>query len=205
MGPSFPPLKGTTPNFRPMSVVAKPLDGLRCHLVRRLALAQAPVFDGDPAPLQKKRTQPPPNLWPMSTVAKRLDGWRRHLVRKSTSARPHCVRRGPTKHPPPRERGTAAPSFRPMSIVATVANLSNCWALVQNYRGNSVVAYLWLAAADVFSRHTVHSQPNGRHYLPVRTTKAVLVAAPVMEFIRSMRRQDKRWTSVNISLTRSPK
>ena len=29
-----------------------------------------------------------------------------------------------------RERGTAAPSFRPMFIVATVAHLSYCWALV---------------------------------------------------------------------------
>jgi len=30
-----PPLKGHSPNFRPMSVVAKRLDGLRCHLVWR--------------------------------------------------------------------------------------------------------------------------------------------------------------------------
>ena len=30
----------------------------------------------------------------------------------------------------PRERGTAAPLFSPMSIVATVAHLSYCWALV---------------------------------------------------------------------------
>jgi len=28
------------------------------------------------------------------------------------------------------ERGTASPSFRSMSIVATVAHLSYCWALV---------------------------------------------------------------------------
>ena len=30
-GPSSPPLKRHAPNFRPMSVVAKRLDGLRCH------------------------------------------------------------------------------------------------------------------------------------------------------------------------------
>jgi len=32
-----PPQKGGTapPNFRPMSIVAKRLDGSRCHLVRR--------------------------------------------------------------------------------------------------------------------------------------------------------------------------
>jgi len=29
------PQRGTAPNFRPMSVVAKCLDGLRCHLVWR--------------------------------------------------------------------------------------------------------------------------------------------------------------------------
>ena len=34
--PSSPPKKGgTAPNFRPMYAVAKRLDGLRCHLVRR--------------------------------------------------------------------------------------------------------------------------------------------------------------------------
>jgi len=36
--------------------------------------------------------------------------------------RPQCTRRGPIS----RERGTAAPSFRPMSIVATVTHLSYC-------------------------------------------------------------------------------
>ena len=37
-GDSVPPKRGIDPpalNFRPMSVVAKRLDGLRCHLVRR--------------------------------------------------------------------------------------------------------------------------------------------------------------------------
>jgi len=29
------PKSGTTPNFQSMSVVAKRLDGLRCHMVRR--------------------------------------------------------------------------------------------------------------------------------------------------------------------------
>ena len=41
-GPSSPSPKGAQPpNFRPMSVVAKRLDGLRCHLVWRQASAQA--------------------------------------------------------------------------------------------------------------------------------------------------------------------
>jgi len=42
-GPSPPPKKSdtTAPNFRPMCIVAKLLDGSRCHLVRRKASAQA--------------------------------------------------------------------------------------------------------------------------------------------------------------------
>ena len=43
-------------------------------------------------------------------------------------------------YPALRERGTAPPpSFRPMSIVATVAHLSYCWALVQTVAQNSTV------------------------------------------------------------------
>jgi len=33
--PAPPPLKGTAPNFQPMSIVGKRLDGLSCHLVWR--------------------------------------------------------------------------------------------------------------------------------------------------------------------------
>jgi len=35
------PQRGTAPSFRPRSVVAKWLDGLRCHLVWRMTSAQA--------------------------------------------------------------------------------------------------------------------------------------------------------------------
>jgi len=40
-GDPAPPPRGTAPNFRPMYVMAKPLDGSRCHLVRRYVSAQA--------------------------------------------------------------------------------------------------------------------------------------------------------------------
>jgi len=33
-GDPTPPKKGTVPNFRPMHIVAKRLDGSGCHLVR---------------------------------------------------------------------------------------------------------------------------------------------------------------------------
>jgi len=41
--------------------------------------------------------------------------------------RPHCIRRIPSA---PRKGHSTPPPFRPMSIVATVAHLSYCWALV---------------------------------------------------------------------------
>jgi len=65
------------PNFRLMSVVAKRLDGLRCHLALGMEVGIGPgnfVFDGDPATPRKKGTPTAPNLRPMSIVAKRLDG-----------------------------------------------------------------------------------------------------------------------------------
>ena len=43
--------------------------------------------------------------------------------------RPHCIRRVPSA--PRKGQSSTSPSFRPMSIVATVAHLSYCWALVK--------------------------------------------------------------------------
>jgi len=40
-GDPAPPKRGRTLNFRPMSVVAKRLNGLRCHMAQRKASAKA--------------------------------------------------------------------------------------------------------------------------------------------------------------------
>ena len=59
MGTQFPsPKKGaqSPPNFEPMSVVAKWLDGSRCHLVQRLASAKATVLAGHLVPPKKGGT-----------------------------------------------------------------------------------------------------------------------------------------------------
>jgi len=71
---------------------------------------------------QKKGT-PPTQFWPMCIVWP--NGWMDEDAAwygSRSRPRPHCTRRGPSS----RERGTAALSFRPMSIVATVAQLSYC-------------------------------------------------------------------------------
>jgi len=80
-GPTSPPLKGHSPNFRPMSVVAKRLNGLRCHLVWEGFGPGDFVFDEDPPPSGIKGTAST-NFWPIYIVAKRLDGSRCHLVRR---------------------------------------------------------------------------------------------------------------------------
>ena len=70
-GPSSPQ-KAQLPNFRPMSVVAKRLDGLRCQLVRRYRPWPRPhcVRRGPSSP-PRKGAQQPPTFRPMSIVAKR--------------------------------------------------------------------------------------------------------------------------------------
>jgi len=64
-GASSSSQRSTAPNFLPMSVVAKRLDGSKYHLVE--LVPSHTVLDGDPAP--PKRAQQPPHfgpclLWP---------------------------------------------------------------------------------------------------------------------------------------------
>jgi len=71
--PALPPSKGGgAPNFRPISVVAKLLDGSRCHLVWRKDSAQATLCQMGPSSSPQKR--------PISIVAKWLDASRCHSI-----------------------------------------------------------------------------------------------------------------------------
>jgi len=72
-----PLLKGHSPHFRPMSVVAKRLYGLGVQV----GLGPGDfVLDGDAAPPEKRHIAT--QFWPMSIVTKRLDGSKCHLVRR---------------------------------------------------------------------------------------------------------------------------
>jgi len=120
----YPKRGRAPPSFRSTSIVAKRLHGSRyaTWYGGRPRPIRNIVLDLDPASPRKRAHPPPPNfgpclLWPNDWMDE--DGaWygSRHRPR------PHCTRRGPSS----RERGTAAPSFRPMSVVATVAHLSYC-------------------------------------------------------------------------------
>ena len=62
MGTEPPPQKGAEfPNFGPMSIVTKRLDGLRWHLAWRWAFIGLGliVLHGDPDPFLKKGAEPP--------------------------------------------------------------------------------------------------------------------------------------------------
>ena len=111
-----PPLqKGVDPlaNFRPMSIVAKQLDGSRWHLAWRWALVQATLCYrwGPSSPPKKGAIFGPFLLWPNGCM---------HQVATWYGGRPQsrrlCVRRG---HSYPQKKGTPTPTqFWPMSIVA---------------------------------------------------------------------------------------
>jgi len=79
--PAPSPKRGKAPNFRPMSTVAKRLDGARWHMEVGLGPGHI-VLDRDPAPLPQKRWAQFPNFRPTCIVAKRLYVSGCHLVRK---------------------------------------------------------------------------------------------------------------------------
>jgi len=84
--PARLPQRGTARHFRPMSVVAKRLDGLRFMMPLGMEAGLGPgdcgtVLDANrPPPLQKGGRDPQWQFSPMSLVAKRLDGSRWHLA-----------------------------------------------------------------------------------------------------------------------------
>jgi len=125
-GPSSPsPKRGGVPQFSAHICYGKMAGWIKMPLGREVGLSPSDiVLYGDPAPLpQRGRSLPIFGLcllWP--------NGW---MDQDATwygsrpQPRPYCVRQGSSSTPSPREKGTAA-SFRPMSIVATVAHLSYC-------------------------------------------------------------------------------
>ena len=124
-GPSSTSLKGAQPPKILAHICCGHMAGwIKMPLAMEVGLGPDDfVLDGDPAPPpQKGRSRPifgPCLLWPNGWMDRdatwygSIDLGRGHIV-------VDCV-------PALRERGTAAPpSFRPMSVVATVAHLSYC-------------------------------------------------------------------------------
>jgi len=113
LGPSCLPKRGTAaPSFRPMSIVAKRLDGLGCQpLGTEVGLGQGHnMLDWDPAVSPKGAQQPsvfgPCLLWPNGMMDQDAT-WYGNMP----WPRRDCVRWGPS--PLPQKRGHSPPLFGP--------------------------------------------------------------------------------------------
>ena len=120
---SSSPKGGGVPQFSAHICCGQMTGWIKMPLGREVGLSQSDiVLDGDQLP--PKRCMPPVFgpclLWPTA-------GWMKMPLGTEIDLSPgHIVLDGDPAAPSPGERGTAAPSFRPMSIVATVAHLSYC-------------------------------------------------------------------------------
>ena len=126
--PAPPPKKGHTSNFRPLSVVAKWLDGLRYHLnwygdrPRPVGPGDF-VLDRDPAPLPKKDAQPQflAHVYCGQTAA-----WIKMVLGIVVGLGPgHIVLDG-DPGPPKKRRPSPPPQFSAMSTVAKRLDVSRC-------------------------------------------------------------------------------
>ena len=105
--PRSPSPKSHSPQFSPMSVVAKRLDGLRCHLVWGRPRPRVLCVRWGPSYPQKKGIPTSPNFGPSLLWG---NGWLDEDATwygSRTRPRPHCVRRGPVS---PR-KGHSSPSL----------------------------------------------------------------------------------------------
>jgi len=99
--PPPPPKKGTSPQFFDTFVMAKRLDGSRCHLVLRSASSHTPLQMGTHTAHQERGTAAPTSahvfcMWPNCSTDQ--DGtWYGGRPR----LRPHCIRWGLS--PPPQK------------------------------------------------------------------------------------------------------
>ena len=81
------------------------------------------VFDGDPAPPEKSTA---PTQFLAHVYCGQTAGWIKMPLGTEVDIGPGHIVLDRDPAPPPHERGTAAPSFRPVSVVATVSHLSYC-------------------------------------------------------------------------------
>jgi len=74
-GPSFPPLKGHSPQFLAIVCCGQTAGWTKMPFGMEVGLGPGDfVFDGDAATPRKKGTPTSLHFWPMPIVAKRLDG-----------------------------------------------------------------------------------------------------------------------------------
>ena len=120
------------------------------------------VFDGDPATPRKRHTHSP-NFWPV--YCGQTAGWMKTPRGNGSRPRhrPHCSRRGSSC---PRKGHSSPPLFSRMSIVATVAHLSYCWALVTNckwYWPSTFIKSVNLTIIYICHHGLIHGETERAH------------------------------------------
>ena len=115
--------RDTAPNFRPMSVVAKWLDGLMPFCMEVGLVPGDFVLDGDQAPPRQKGAQSP--QFSAHIYCGHTAGWiKMQLGTEVGLGQGDIVEWGPSSPPP--KKGGATPNFRLMSIVAKGLDGSRC-------------------------------------------------------------------------------
>ena len=128
MGTHLPCSKGAQPQFSDNVRCCQTAGWTKVPLGMEVGLGPGDfVFDRDPATPRKKAHQSHPIfgpclLWPNGWIDQDATWYGSRPQR-----RPNSIRRGPSS---PGKGHGSSPSFWPMCIVATVAYLSYCWALV---------------------------------------------------------------------------
>jgi len=117
MGPSSPSPKGEQPfNFRLISVVAKWLDGLRCHLVWPYESAQDFVLDGDHSSQSPEGGGAPAPQFSVHDHCGQTAGWiKMALGTEAALARGHIVLDGEPA-PLPKKGAEPLPIFGPFLL-----------------------------------------------------------------------------------------
>jgi len=167
-GPSFPPQKGVQP----------PVFG-QCLLWRNISIYQdaANWYGGRPQPTRHcvkwgpscpspKGAQPPIfgqcPLWPNGWMDEDAT-WYGSRSRPRPQAQAQATLDGDPAHPA--KRAQQPPSFWPMSIVATVAHLSYCWALVYKSKERLRNVIVVLLEDCVTRSSAITEGPGDRRYV----------------------------------------
>jgi len=127
MGNQLPsPKKGQSPQFLAHFYCSQTAGCIKIPLGIAIGLSPGDfVSDGDPAPLPKKGHSP---QFLANIRCGQTAGWTKMPLGMEVGLGPgDFVFDG---DPVPQWKGAAAPAFRPMFIMTTVARLSYCWALV---------------------------------------------------------------------------
>jgi len=128
--PAPPPSKGDgAPQFSAHICCGQMAGWIKMPLGREVGLSPSDiVLDGTQLPSPKRGPSP---QFSAHAYCGHTAGWMKMPLSKEVDLSPgHIVLDGdPAPHPA--KGAQQPPSFRPMSIVATVAHLSYCWALVK--------------------------------------------------------------------------